>query len=118
MGLVVSILPVAFAFAIVVGLLIVYTRRVADVALTDQFRAGEAIVEGRIPAHWVAQIKRRQALRAVLRLFGRDAPAEEIVLAKIDKLYRFFDRSPFFENAEARELLLTKLRETRARWRE
>lgn len=116
MGLVVSVLVVAAAFAIVVGLLIVYTRRVADVALTDQFRAGEAIVEGRIPALWVAQIKRRQALRGVLRLFGRGAPAEELVLAKIDKLYRFYEKSPFYENAEVRELLLTELRETRARW--
>ena len=116
MGLVVSVLVVAAAFAIVVGFLIVYTRRVADVALTDQFRAGEAIVEGRVPAQWVTQIKRRQTLRGVWRLFGRDAPADELVLAKIDKLYRFYENSPFYENAEVRELLLTELRETRARW--
>ena len=118
MNLIVGVLGAAVAFAIVIGLLIVYTRRVADVALTDQFRAGEAIVEGRIPARWVTKIKRRLALRGVLRLLGRDASAEELVLAKMDGLLRFFERSPFFENAETRSLLLTQLRETRAGWTE
>ena len=118
MNLVVGMLGAAVAFAIVIGLLIVYTRRVADVALTSQFRAAEAIVAERVPAHWVAQIRRRLSLRALFRLFGRDATAEELVMAKIDRLLRFFDRSPFYENPETRQLLLTKLRETRARWSE
>lgn len=118
MQLIVGALGAAVAFAIVIGLLIVYTRRVADVALTDQFRAGEAIVKGRIPSHWVAQIKRRQALRGVLRLFGRDSSADELVIAKMEGLLRFFERSPFFENAEVRALLLTELQETHARWAE
>ena len=102
MGFVASVLLVAAAFVIVAGLITVYTRQVTTAALTDPFRAGEAIVAGRIPAKWVAQIERRQALRGVLRFFGRDATAKELILAKIDKLYRFYENSPFFENDRAR----------------
>ena len=116
MGFVASVLLVVAAFVIVAGLITVYTRQVTTAALTDPFRAGEAIVAGRIPAKWVAQIERRQALRGVLRFFGRDATAKELILAKIDKLYRFYENSPFFENDRARELLLRELRETRTRW--
>ena len=101
---------------IVVGLVTVYTRQVAATALTDPFRAGEAILEGRIPAKWVSQIERRQALRGVLRLIGRDLSAQELILAKFDKLYRFYENSPFFENDSVRELMLNELQTTRARW--
>ena len=116
MGFVLSVLLVVFGVAMVVWLVTVYTRQVASAALTDPFRAGEEIVEGRVPAKWVAQIERRQALRGVLRLIGRDFSAKELILAKIDKLYRFYENSPFFENDSVRELMLTELRETRARW--
>jgi len=115
-ALVAGLLLLAVAFAIIVGLLAVYTRRVAEVALTDQFRAGEAIVSGRIPDQWVVQINRRIAWRGVIRLLGRDVPGTGLALAKIDKLLRFYENSSFYENAEARELLLTELRETRGRW--
>jgi hypothetical protein len=113
---VVSILSLAVVFAIVAYLLTVYMRRVADVALTDQFRAAETIVDGRVPDKWVVQIKRRIAWESRLPFFRRDVSGTELLLARIDKLYRFYENSPFYENAEARELLLTELRETRERW--
>ena len=116
MGLVASALSLGVAFAIIAGLLAVYMRRVADIALTDQFRAAETIVNGRIPEQWVAQINRRIARRGIMRLFLRDVTGIELALAKIDKLYRFYENSPFFEDAKARELLLSQLQETRKRW--
>jgi len=117
-GFVLSVLLVVAGVAIVVWLVTVYTRQVASAALTDPFRAGEEIVEGRVPAKWVAQVERRQALQRALRLIGRDASAKELILAKFDKLYRFYENSPFFENDSVRELMLAELRETRARWAE
>ena len=116
MGFVLSVLLVVAGVVIVVGLVTVYTRQVATTALTDPFRAGEAVLEGRIPAQWVVQIERRQALRGVLRLIRRDLSAKELILAKFDKLYRFYESSPFFENDSVRELMLTELQATRARW--
>ena len=113
MAWVVSILSIAVVFAIAACLLTVYMRRVADVALTDQFRAAETIVDGRIPDQWVVQINRRLAFPRVLR---RDISGTELALDKIDKLYRFYEKSPFFENEKARELLLEQLQETRERW--
>lgn len=116
MVLVASVLFLAVAFAIIARLLTVYMRWVADGALTDQFRAAETIVNGRIPDQWVVQINRRIAWRRRMRLLRRDVSGTELALAKIDKLYRFYENSPFFENEEARELLLIQLRETRERW--
>ena len=118
MGFVLSVLLVVAGVAIVVWLVTVYTRQVASAALTDPFRAGEEIVEGRVPAKWVSQVERRLALQRALRLIGRDASAKELILAKFDKLYRFYENSPFFENDSVRELMLAELRETRARWAE
>jgi hypothetical protein len=116
MSLLTIALFAAAVFAITVGFLIVYTRRVADVALTAQFRAGETIVNGRIPDRWVAQINRRITNRGVARLFRRDITGVELALDKIDKLYRFYENSPFFEDEKARDLLLEQLQETRERW--
>jgi hypothetical protein len=114
--LIVSALFFALAFALIARLLAAYMRRVTDLTLTDQFRAAETIVNGRVPDHWVLQIKRRIAWESRLPFFRRDVSGTELLLAKIDKLYRFYENSPFYENAEARELLLTELRETRGRW--
>ncbi len=116
MILVVSLLFLAVVFALIAYLLTVYMRRVTDAALTDKFRAAETIVAGRIPDQWVAQINRRIALRGVTRLFRRNVTRTELALDKIDKLYRFYENSPFFENEEVRKLLLAQLRETRERW--
>jgi hypothetical protein len=46
----------------------------------------------------------------------RDVTGIEMALDKLDKLYRFFENGPFYENAEARGLLLKQLQETRGRW--
>jgi hypothetical protein len=113
MPLVVFALSAAAAFAIVVGLIIVYVRRVAGVALTDEFRAAETIVDGRLPSKWAAQINRRLALTRLLR---RNVTGTELALDKIDKLVRFYAKSPFFEDERARKLLLARLQETRERW--
>jgi hypothetical protein len=113
MSLVAFALSVAAVVAIIIGLVSLYTRRVADVALTDPFRAAETIVNGRIPDRWVLQINRRLALPRVLR---GHVTGTELALAKIDKLVRFYANSPFFENDRARELLLAQLQDTRARW--
>ena len=116
MTLIISTLFFALAFALIARLLAAYMRRVADLTLTDQFRAAETIVNGRVPDKWVVQINRRLAIGDKMSLFRRDVSGTELALAKIDKLYRFYENNPFFETAEARELLLTELRETRGRW--
>ena len=103
-------------FAIVVGIVTAYMRRVVDVAVTDWFRAAETIVDGHIPDKWVAQINRRIAIGDTIRLFKPRVSKPKLALARIDKLYRYFEKSRFVENAEARELLLGKLRETRECW--
>jgi hypothetical protein len=112
------ILLLIIVFAVMAYLLALYARRVANMAITDQFRAGETIVnDGRVPDKWVAQINRRLAGGAIRRS-RHEVGGIELALDKLDRLYRFFENSPFYENAEAREQLLKQLQEVRGRWEE
>ena len=94
----------------------VYIRRVADLALTDQFRAAESITNGSFPKKWHRQINHCLTLKHVIPGLAPEASGTGQALQKLDRLIRFFEKSPFYENAEARELLLTQLKETRQRW--
>jgi hypothetical protein len=116
MSLLAIAISIAAIFAIIVAFLIMYMRRVTDMALTEQFRAAESIVSGHIPDQWIAQINRRIAIRRATRLFHHEVNGIELVLDKINNLYRFFENSPFIENEKTRQLLLEQLRETRERW--
>ena len=116
LAMILYVLFAALAFAAITVFLVAYTRRVANVALTDHFRAGEAIANGHIPNQWVVQIKRRLAWGQRLPFLKRDVSGTDLALEKMDTLYRFFEKSPFFENAAARRLLLGRLREMRERW--
>jgi hypothetical protein len=110
------LLVVVIAFALVVFSISVFTRRVADSALTDQFRAAESITNGRFPEKWLKQINRHQAIQRLLPFQKPEASETGQSLRKIDRLIQFFEKSPFFENVEARELLLMQLKETRQHW--
>ncbi|MDI7275434.1 MAG: hypothetical protein QME94_05610 [Anaerolineae bacterium] len=116
MGLLTFALFVVIAFGLAARLLAGYMRRVADGAVTDQFRAAEAIAEGRTPARWVAEINRCLARRGAARSPQGDALGTRLALRRIDRLYRFFEHGLFYESAEARDLLLNRLLETRQRW--
>lgn len=103
-------------FALVTTVIIFYTRWVANSALTDQFRAAESITNGAFPEKWSKQINQRLAYKHLLPVFQPETSGRRQALQKIDRLIRFFEKSLFFENAEARELLLTQLKEVRQRW--
>jgi glutamine synthetase adenylyltransferase len=110
------LLVLVIAFALITIFIAAYTRRVADAALTDPFRAAESITNGKFPEKWVAQINRRLALKRLMPALMPEVSGTGQALQKIDRLIRFFEKSPFFENKEARELLLSRLKETRQRW--
>ena len=104
------------AFIILAILVTKYMRWVTNVALSDYFRDAETIIEGGIPDKWVVQIDHRLAFNRLTSIFQREPSGTELALVRIDKLLRFFENSRFFENEEARELLLGQLHETRERW--
>ena len=91
----------------------IYLRRVTGAALTDQFRAAESICAGGFPAGWVAGIEREQFWRRAMR---RPTSGTQLALARLDRLVPFFERGSFYEDATARDLLLSQLRQARARW--
>jgi len=104
------------AFIIIAILITKYMRWVTNVALSDYFREAEIIVEGRIPKKWVIQINRRLALNRLTSIFRKNPTGTELALRKIDKLIRFFKNSQFFEDEDARTLLLSQLQDTHKRW--
>lgn len=67
------LLIVVIAFALVVFSITVYTRRVADSALTDQFRAAESITNGCFPEKWLKQINRQLAIQRLLPILKPEA---------------------------------------------
>jgi hypothetical protein len=109
-------LVLLIAFSLVVLLIPAYARSVADAALTDQFRAAESISNGRIPEKWAAQINRSLAYKRMAPALLPEASGTKQSLQKLDRLMQYFNKSPFFENAESRELLLNQFKETRQRW--
>ena len=110
------LLAVVIAFALVAIFIAFYTRRVTDLAITDQFRAAESITNGHLPEKWLEQINRRSATQRLFLVRKPEVSGTGQVLAKIDRLIQFFEKSPFFENVEARDLLLSQLKETHQRW--
>ena len=110
------LLAAAIAFALVATFIAFYIRRVADLAITDQFRAAESIANGKFPEKWYVQINRRLERNRVLPSFIPATTGIKQALQNIDQLTRFFEKSPFFENAQVRDLLLSQLRETRQGW--
>lgn len=110
------LLILLIAFILIVMWIAIYMQRVASSALTDQFRAAESISNGSFPDKWFKEINRRQSLKRLLPRFQPEDSAKRQALQKIDKLIRYFEKSPFFENAAARDLLLLQLKETRQHW--
>ena len=110
------ILAVVVVFMLISIFIVGYGRRVADAAITDQFRAAESISKGIFPEKWRRQITRHLALRKVIPGFTAKKSGVQQALDKMDRLIQYFERSPFFENAATRELLLTQLKDTRMRW--
>ncbi len=111
-----DLLVIALVFVVVAIFLAAYTRRVADVLLTEHFRAAEAISEGKAPEAWITQINRQLVYRRWLPGRRKVEPGTKLALEKLARLRLFFAKSKFFETAQARELLLAKMDETRDRW--
>ncbi len=103
-------------FIAIVSFIYTYSTRVANRAITEQFRAAETLVGGRLPKFWRSRIDRRLTLARVLGPLGGSATGEGLALKRLDELKGFFEHSRFFETEEAREELLRQFQEIRMRW--
>ena len=110
------ILGAFVVFIAIVSFIYSYTTRVANRAITDQFRAAETLVGGQLPKSWRSRIDRRLSLARMLGPLGGSATGRGLALRKLDELERFFEHSRFFETEVAREQLLERFQEIRLRW--
>jgi hypothetical protein len=109
-------LMVIIVFGLIVYGITFYLRGIVGFALTDKFQAAEAVSNGEIPEKWVAQINRRLHPQRLIPIFQRHDSGIELAVAKIDKLYRYFEKTPFVEDETAREILLEQLLKTKRQW--
>ena len=109
MDLIAYVVVLTVAFIVIMRVIIAYMQYVTHRAVTDHFQAAEAISEGRVPEQWVAQINRRSGQ-------GKNNQIK-LVIDKADRLYRFFEQSPFVESEMVREQLLQQIQQVSATWK-
>ena len=88
------------------------TRRASDSAITRYFKASEYILEtGQPPPDWLAPPRWK-------RLLGRAtvSATQELTLARLASLIKFFEHCSFYEDEFAREQHLSQLEAIRTDW--
>ena len=121
MALIVGFTLVATVSLVLVALFILWlSNKVANVAVTDQFKDAEFILEHhQAPADWA---KPRGGLGKIKYRFSksenRQTTLKTDVLQRLDDLIEFFEDSPFFEDEDTRAILLEELHNMHAEWEE
>lgn len=118
MSIGVFLVMVLVILVVIIRFIIAYLRFMTNRAVTQHFKAAEAISEGRVPEQWIQQINNQMNSKLVWWTFIGRKTSIEIALEKIDSLYRFFENSPFFRTSEARDILLIQIQQTRAKWQD
>lgn len=101
--LLIFIIAVVIGMALVVGTLLWVTDKAGHSAITSYFKAAEYIIEHhQPPPKWMEKASTNR----------------EDILKRMDDLILFFEHSTFFEDENARSVLLEKLNQERADWEE
>jgi hypothetical protein len=90
-----------------IALALRWSERQIRFQVERRFRHADEIVNGgRIPAEWLRPF----------RAPGKGDQAQVACLRNLDALIAFFEKSPFVDNPETRQLLLDALQRQRAEW--
>jgi len=122
--LVLLIFVVLFVFIAKFG--IAYATKLTERMMTDRFKDANAILNDKVvPKRWIDGIEKKifepNPVAALVDRF-RDLPQDRETLAKerlmlrLDKLTKYFEKCPFFEDPESRKVMLEELEEIRAKW--
>jgi hypothetical protein len=108
-------------FLLLIKLIGSLTGRLSERMVTNFFRSAEALLErNRLPEPWkeeVARMAARGTVRhRVIYLVRWDEAAKPYLMKKINEVHKFFEKCPFVENPESRELLLKRLDAVMERW--
>ena len=97
------------------------TGRLSERMVTNFFRSAEALLErDRLPQDWndeLAKMAKHGTVRrwVIYRVPWQEA-AKPYLMKKINSLHKFFEKCPFVESPESRELLLKRLDVIIERW--
>lgn len=113
MNLFFVLLFILMVFLLLIKLIASLMSRVSERLLTYYFRSIEALLaEHKLPEEWAEQIKKMAKggyVRMRLQRLPWDVEAKAFLVKKIYQLRLFFERCPFVDSHEARELLLTQI---------
>ncbi len=110
------VVVVILFFSIFLYILRAYTNRIAGGALTDKFKAAEAIANGAIPEQWIRQIDRQTVRNGICQTTTDSSTSKGLLIQKLDELHKYFEVSPFVENPETRKILLDAFSQARSQW--
>ena len=100
------------------------TLRALGKSLNEQLRYAELIIETKkVPPDWRKEVN-KHIMKGGKRNISREEisqaerKAKEVILVRLDKLQKSFEKSSFFEDSETRELFLNQLQAVRSDWQE
>ena len=121
MQLFIILVVVVSIFLLLIKLVGSLTGRLSERMVTNYFRSAEALLErDRLPDDWSAELgkmaKRGTVRDRVIYSIPWQEAAKPFLMKKINGVHKFFEKCPFVENPESRELLLKRLDEIIVRW--
>lgn len=122
--LVLLIFVILFVFIAKFG--VSYAAKLTERMMTSRFKDANTILnEKTVPQGWIDNVERKvfnpNSLFSLLARF-RDLPEDKEVLAKteimlrLEKLSKYFEKCPFFEDPESRKVMLEELEGVKAEW--
>ncbi len=97
------------------------TGRLSERMVTTYFRSAEALIErDRLPQSWSGRLtetaKRGTVRQRLIYVVPWQEVAKPYLMKEIKGLHKYFEKCPFVENPEARELLLKRIGVVIERW--
>ena len=103
-----------------------YAGKLTERMMTSRFKDANTVLnEKTVPKSWIDNIERRvfnpNSLSSLLLRF-RDVPDDKETLAKnalmlrLEKLRKYFEKCPFFEDPDSRTVMLEELKSILAEW--
>ena len=103
---------------------VILMGRISGKYIGEKHKETETIINtGKPPKNWTSPLEKKIAKlkensRGPGRILKLEKKAKNICLDKLDRLIKYFERSPLLKDKETRKILLDKLLKVHQRWKE
>ncbi len=115
------LLTVVTVFILFVRLIISYATRITEKMMKEKFEDIETIINlGSVPEKWIKQVERRGQFLRLLKIKSTNGKEKEKkqIINRLEKLIKYFEKCPFFEDRESRDTTLDSLEKKVTEWKE